>query len=81
MSYVFNTTRTVAKYLRKSQVVILESTTYPGTTDVCYPRGNRVQGRRGFLSCFSPEREDPNNGTHSTRTMSKVVGGYMSGKA
>ncbi len=79
MSYVFNTTRTVAKYLRKSQVVILESTTYPGTTDEdmrAILEESGLKAGRDFHLAFSPEREDPNNGTHSTRTIPKVVGGY-----
>ncbi len=79
MTYVFNTTGTVARYLRKGQLVVLESTTYPGTTD----QGMRgileetgLKAGRDFHLAFSPEREDPNNKDFSTSTIPKVVGGY-----
>lgn len=79
MTYVFATTETVAKYLRKGQIVILESTTYPGTTDqdmrAILERTGLVAGR-DFHLAFSPEREDPNNKDFSTGTIPKVVGGY-----
>lgn len=79
MSYVFNTTETIAKYLRKGQLISLESTTYPGTTDedmrsILEKTG--LQAGRDFYLAFSPEREDPNNGEFSTSTIPKVVGGY-----
>jgi len=79
LSYVISTTRTVAGHLRKGQLVILESTTYPGTTDeVMRPileEGGLKAGKDFFLA-YSPEREDPNNREFSTRTIPKVVGGY-----
>ncbi len=79
LSYVVSTTRTVAGHLRKGQLVILESTTYPGTTDeVMRPileEGGLKAGKDFFLA-YSPEREDPNNREFSTRTIPKVVGGY-----
>lgn len=79
MSYVFNTTDTMAKYLRKGQLISLESTTYPGTTDedvreILEKTGLRAG--RDFHLAFSPEREDPNNKDFSTSTIPKVVGGY-----
>jgi UDP-N-acetyl-D-glucosamine dehydrogenase len=79
LSYVLNTTRTVAKYLRKGQLVVLESTTYPGTTDedmraVLEETG--LKAGRDFYLAFSPEREDPNNKDFTTATIPKVVGGY-----
>ena len=79
MSYVFNTARMVAKYLRKGKLVVLESTTYPGTTDEdmrAILEESGLKAGEDFYLAFSPEREDPNNGTHSTRTIPKVVGGY-----
>ncbi len=79
MSYVFDTTRTIAKFLRKGQLVSLESTTYPGTTDVDV-RGileeTGLKAGTDFYLAFSPEREDPNNKDFRTRTIPKVVGGY-----
>lgn len=79
MSYVFDTSRTVAKYLRKGQLISLESTTYPGTTDVDVRGLLEESGLKAgidFYLAFSPEREDPNNKEFSTRTIPKVVGGY-----
>jgi UDP-N-acetyl-D-glucosamine dehydrogenase len=79
MSYVFNTTKTVAKYLRKGQLISLESTTYPGTTDEdmrAMLEKTGLRAGRDFHLAFSPEREDPNNKDFSTSTIPKVVGGY-----
>ena len=78
LSYVVNTAEMVAAHLRRGQLVVLESTTYPGTTDeVVRPileRGGLRVGR-DFHLAFSPEREDPNNRDFSTRTIPKLVGG------
>ena len=79
MSYVFNTTKTIAKYLRKGQLVVLESTTYPGTTDEdmrVILEDTGLKAGDDFYLAFSPEREDPNNKDFSTSTIPKVVGGY-----
>ena len=78
LSFVINTIESVAPYLRKGQVVSLESTTYPGTTDEelkprIERRGLKV-GEDVFL-IFSPEREDPANPNFTTRTIPKVCGG------
>jgi UDP-N-acetyl-D-glucosamine dehydrogenase len=78
LSFVINTVDSLAPYLRQGQVLSLESTTYPGTTDEelkprAEARGLRV-GTDVFL-CFSPEREDPGNPEFVTRTIPKVVGG------
>ncbi len=87
MSYVENTANTVAKYLRKGQIVSLESTTYPGTTEEIllplFESAPVIQGLgdfkfkvgEDFYLSFSPEREDPNNPKYSTATIPKVVGG------
>lgn len=79
MSYVFNTGRAIAQHLRKGQLVVLESTTYPGTTDedlkhILEETG--LKAGKDFFLAFSPEREDPNNKDFSTSTIPKVVGGY-----
>jgi len=79
MTYVFNTTKTIAQYLKKGQLIILESTTYPGTTDEdmrAILEGNGLKAGKDFYLAFSPEREDPANKDFSLRTVPKVVGGY-----
>lgn len=77
MSYVVTTTETIAAHLRPGQLVVLESTTYPGTTtDVLKPlleKTGLVSGVDFFLA-YSPEREDPGNGFFSTHSIPKVVG-------
>jgi len=79
LSYVEKTTQSIAKSLRKGQMVILESTTYPGTTrDVLLPILNEsgmTVGEDYFLA-YSPEREDPGNQNFTAGTIPKVVGGY-----
>lgn len=79
MSFVINTTDMVKPYLRAGQVLSLESTTYPGTTEEeLLPRmeeGGLKVGKDVFL-VYSPEREDPGNPNFETRTIPKVVGGY-----
>ena len=78
LKFVVETTRTIAKHLRPGQLVILESTTYPGTTvQICKPileEGGLKSGHDFFLA-FSPEREDPGNIDFSTSKIPKVVGG------
>jgi UDP-N-acetyl-D-glucosamine dehydrogenase len=79
MSYVESTTRTIAAILRPGQLVVLESTTYPGTTrDLCRPileERSGLKAERDFFLAFSPEREDPGRTDYSTETIPKVVGG------
>jgi UDP-N-acetyl-D-glucosamine dehydrogenase len=82
MQYVFNTTRTIAGNLQRGQLIILESTTYPGTTDGDMRKILEDTGLKAgvdFHLAFSPEREDPNNRDFSVRTIPKVVGGYTEG--
>lgn len=79
LSFVLDTTDALLPYLHPGQVVSLESTTYPGTTEEellprIESRGLKV-GRDAFL-VFSPEREDPGNPNFSTRTIPKVCGGH-----
>ncbi|MGO9379934.1 MAG: nucleotide sugar dehydrogenase [Dissulfurispiraceae bacterium] len=81
LSYVFDTTKTIALHLKKGQLIVLESTTYPGTTDVdmrAILEETGLKAGKDFHLAFSPEREDPNNRHFSTRTIPKVVGGYSS---
>ncbi len=78
ISYILATTRTIAPNLRKGQLVVLESTTYPGTTDeemLPILEAGGLKGGRDFFLAFSPEREDPGNKTFSTSTTPKIVGG------
>lgn len=77
MSYVVSTTETIAAHLRPGQLVVLESTTYPGTTtDVLKPMLEKTGLMAGedFFLAYSPEREDPGNGFFSTHSIPKVVG-------
>ena len=78
LSYVVNTAKAIAKTLRPDQLIILESTTYPGTTrEIMKPileDTGLVSGRDFFLA-FSPEREDPGNQKFETSSIPKVVGG------
>jgi len=78
LSYVLGTARVIAKHLRKGQLVVLESTTYPGTTDeemLPILGESGLRPGRDFFLAFSPEREDPGNASFSTGTIPKVVGG------
>ncbi|MCX6566192.1 MAG: nucleotide sugar dehydrogenase [Candidatus Aminicenantes bacterium] len=78
LSYVLNTTETIAAHLRKGQLVVLESTTYPGTTDEemlpILERGG-LKGGKDFFLAFSPERENPGDPVYSAENTPKVVGG------
>jgi len=88
LSFITDTTHSIAPHLRAGQLVVLESTTYPGTTEeVMVPilekenkaglraaRGN-VSSENEFFVAFSPEREDPGNTTVARRDIPKVVGG------
>lgn len=79
MKYILNTSKTIAQYLRKDQLIVLESTTYPGTTDDDMRKILEANGMKAgidFHLAFSPEREDPNNQNFCVRTIPKLVGGY-----
>ena len=79
LSYVINTTESLLPFLRKGQVLSLESTTYPGTTDEELATRLVSQGFKlgeDFYLIYSPEREDPGNSKFNTQTIPKVVGGY-----
>jgi UDP-N-acetyl-D-glucosamine dehydrogenase len=78
MSFIERTSEAISRRLRRGQLVVLESTTYPGTTkEVTKPILERSGLRcgRDFLLAFSPEREDPGNPNWSTEKIPKVVGG------
>ena len=78
LSYVVDSTRSVAKYLHKGMLVILESTTYPGTTEeILKPILEETGLKCGvdFFLAFSPERVDPGNKDFNTKNTPKVVGG------
>lgn len=79
LTYVVDTTQTIAKFLRPGQLIVLESTTYPGTTsDVMTPILESETGLRSgvdFFMAYSPEREDPGNPSFSAANVPKVVGG------
>ncbi|MBN1780889.1 nucleotide sugar dehydrogenase [bacterium] len=77
LSYIINTSETIAQYIRKDQLVVLESSTWPGTTmEVMKPilEKSGLKYAEDFYLAFSPEREDPNNPDFSTKTIPKVVG-------
>lgn len=78
LQFVQQTTETIARHLRPGQLIVLESTTYPGTTDeVVIPilEGEGLRSGRDFFVAFSPEREDPGNRSFHTTTIPKIVGG------
>jgi UDP-N-acetyl-D-glucosamine dehydrogenase len=78
LTYVVNSATAISSRLRRGQIVILESTTYPTTTRaVMLPILERtgLTAKRDFFVAFSPEREDPGNPTHSVSHIPKVVGG------
>jgi UDP-N-acetyl-D-glucosamine dehydrogenase len=79
LTYIESTAERIGPHLRRGQLVCLESTTYPGTTeDVLIPILESASGLRAgtdFLVAYSPEREDPNNTKFATATIPKVVGG------
>jgi UDP-N-acetyl-D-glucosamine dehydrogenase len=81
LSYVERTADAIAKSLRPGQLIVLESTTYPGTTrDIVLPRLEKtgLKSAVDFLLAYSPEREDPGRKDFSTQTIPKLVGGMDS---
>jgi UDP-N-acetyl-D-glucosamine dehydrogenase len=77
LSFVERSTQAIADVLRPGQLIVLESTTWPGTTrEVMQPplEANGLKAGKDFFLAFSPEREDPGNDKHSTSTIPKVVG-------
>lgn len=80
ISYILETGKSIAKHLRKGTLVVLESTTYPGTTDEDLLRvleaGSGLKAGKDFHLAFSPEREDPGNPDSKVGIIPKVVGGF-----
>ncbi|RMH61230.1 MAG: nucleotide sugar dehydrogenase [Calditrichaeota bacterium] len=77
MSFIIGTAKNLAPNIRKNQLIVLESSTYPGTTEeVLKPilEESGMKADEDFWVAFSPEREDPNNPKYNTRTIPKVVG-------
>lgn len=79
LSFVVSTMDSIAAFLRKGQLLALESTTWPGTTkEILLPYVERagLEVGRDFFLVYSPEREDPGNPNFTTRTIPKIVGGH-----
>ena len=80
ISYIVETGKTIAPYLQRGSLVVLESTTYPGTTDedlrAVLEQGSNLKAGTDFHLAFSPEREDPGNPSSVVATIPKVVGGF-----
>ena len=80
ISYIIETGKNVGRYLHKDTLVVLESTTYPGTTDEDLREvleiSSGLEAGRDFHLAFSPEREDPGNPDSKVAAIPKVVGGY-----
>lgn len=77
VSFITSTSETLSKHMRAGQFIVLESSTFPGTTeDVMKPilEKSGLKGDKDFWVAFSPEREDPNNPNFNTRTIPKVIG-------
>jgi len=83
ISYVLETGRSIAPHLREGSLVVLESTTFPGTTDELLREvlesGSNMCAGDDFHLAYSPEREDPGNPTSSVGNVPKLVGGYTDG--
>jgi UDP-N-acetyl-D-glucosamine dehydrogenase len=80
ISYITETGKALAPHLKKGSLIVLESTTYPGTTDedlrIVIEQGSGLKAGVDFHLAFSPEREDPGNPSSVVATIPKVVGGY-----
>ena len=78
MSYILATARDISPHISKGQLIVLESTTYPGTTEeilaVELESGSGLKTDHDFHIAYSPEREDPNNKDFTTSTIPKVIG-------
>ncbi len=80
ITYITETGKALAPHFRQGTLIVLESTTYPGTTDEdlreVLEKGSGLKAGTGFYLAFSPEREDPGNPSSVVATIPKVVGGY-----
>ena len=83
ISFIIDTGRSIAPHLQKGMLVVLESTTYPGTTDEdlrqVLEAGSGLKAGQDFHLAFSPEREDPGNPDSTVALIPKVVGGFTPG--
>jgi len=82
LSYLLDTTKSIAENLRIGQIIILESTTYPGTTEEMLMPGFETDSMKvgqDYFLAFSPEREDPGNDKYDASNIPKVVGGVTTG--
>ena len=78
ISYILSASEAIARNKRRGQLIILESTTYPGTTEeIILPKlnGNGLEAGKDFFLAFSPERVDPGNPKYKTKDITKIVGG------
>jgi UDP-N-acetyl-D-glucosamine dehydrogenase len=82
LSFILNTAKSIAPYLQRGQLVVLESTTYPGTTEnelrAILEKGSGLKAGKDFHLAFSPEREDPGNRL-KLADIPKIIGGYTPG--
>jgi UDP-N-acetyl-D-glucosamine dehydrogenase len=80
ISFIIETGKAIAPHLQKGTLVVLESTTYPGTTDedlrAVLEAGSKLKAGTDFHLAFSPEREDPGNARSKVEIIPKVIGGY-----
>ena len=80
LSFVLQTGKSIAAQLQRGQLVVLESTTYPGTTEnelrAVLEKGSGLKAGQDFHLAFSPEREDPGNPESNVANIPKVIGGY-----
>jgi UDP-N-acetyl-D-glucosamine dehydrogenase len=80
LSFVLQTGKSIAPHLQRGQLVVLESTTYPGTTEnelrEVLERGSKLKAGQDFHLAFSPEREDPGNPNSKVAEIPKVIGGF-----
>ena len=80
ISYIIDTGSSIAPHLQRGMLVVLESTTYPGTTDedlrAVLEKGSGMKAGTDFHLAFSPEREDPGNAQSKVEIIPKVIGGY-----
>ena len=80
LAFVLNTGKSIARHLQRGQLVVLESTTYPGTTEnelrEVLEKGSGLKAGKDFHLAFSPEREDPGNPHSQVADVPKVIGGY-----
>lgn len=80
ISYIIKSAETIASFLKKGTLIVLESTTYPGTTDTdlkeVLESGSGMKAGQDFFLAFSPEREDPGRTDYSVKSIPKIVGGF-----